>query len=198
MQIWLDSLISLSSTASLDQKRFRQYPFTTCASYSCWWNKGFWFRASGYAPHPGERHPAGSFGDPRGPTDPSLHTCSSTPAWPPVLPATIPPVLRFMISNIFRSPSFLKDGVCISLFHSPCCFGVFSETRRGEHQAYSATYNLEVLSRSNLLLQPGVLSPYDFQSPIKCIFSLKHAVYMLVISNLILKSLWLTQGLRAS
>lgn len=33
---------------------------------------------------------------------------------------------------------------------------------------------------------------------IKCIFSLKYAVYMLVIRNLILKSLWLTQGLRAS
>lgn len=103
----------------------------------------------------------------------------------PALPAAIPPVLCFLVSGIFRSPTFLKGGVCISFFHSPCRFGAVSETRRGECQVYSEMFNLEVLSRNNFLWRAGLLSPYDFQSPIICIFSPKYTTYMLVISSLL-------------
>lgn len=104
-----------------------------------------------------------------------------------VLPAAILLMLWFMVSDIFRSPSFPKDGVCIAFFHSPCCFGMVSETRRGECQVYSTMFDLVVLSRSNFLSQAGLPSPYDFQT-LPCASSL-YAAHTLVISNLSLKRL---------
>lgn len=96
-------------------------------------------------------------------------------------------MLWFMVSDTFRSPRFLTDGVCIAFFHSTYCFGTVSETRRGECQVHSAMFDLGVLSRSNFLSQAGLLSPYDFQT-LSCVSSL-YAVHTLVISNLSLKRL---------
>lgn len=92
----------------------------------------------------------------------------------------------FQISSDLLAFSKMEFAFLSSIL--PCCFGVVSETRKGECQVYSSTYNLEVLSRSNFLLQPGVMSPYDFQSPTTCLLS-KYAVHMLVTSNLSLKRL---------
>lgn len=117
--------------ASSGQNSFRQSPLTTCTSYS-WWNKGLAFCASRYTPHLGEMPSAGSFWDAHGPTDKSL---LRTPAWSPVLPAAIPPVLWFMVSDIFRSPSFLKDSICISFFHSPVALQRF-QRQQGEKVKY--------------------------------------------------------------
>lgn len=62
--------------------------------------------------------------------------------------------------------SFLKDGLCIAFFHSPSCFGMVSETRRGKCQVYSAMLDLEILSRSNFFITSrptvtlGLWKPY--------------------------------------
>ena len=135
MQRWLDSLISLSSNASLDQKGSCNFISQPVPSYSCWWNKGFWFCASRFTPNHEEMHPAGPFWDSY--TAPQTSLSTPPPAGSPVLLAAIPPVLCFPISDIFRSPGILKDGSLI-FFHSPCCFAVVvSKTRSGECQVYT-------------------------------------------------------------
>lgn len=142
----------------------------------------FWFCASRCTPHLGEMHSAVLF---KILIAPQISLSILPPAPLHDLQCFLQ-LFRLCCGSWFQISSDLQFSQRWSLhffFHSPCCFGV-SETRRVECQVYSATLNLEVLSMSNFLLQPGLLSSYDFQSPIMWICFPIYAVYMLVTSNL--------------
>lgn len=38
--------------------------------------------------------------------------------------------LIFWASQLLASPGFIKNGICISVFHSPCCIWVITKTKR--------------------------------------------------------------------
>lgn len=64
-------------------------------------------------------------------------------------------------SDIFRS-SVLKMESLVLSFSLLLWSSSFTDKKWRMSSIYSAMHHLKVLSRSNFLLQPGVLSPYDF------------------------------------
>ena len=143
-------------------KGFRQFHFTPVPSYSYWWNKGFWSCAWRFAPHHKEMHPAGSFWD----SDTAPRLSLSIPPPAPLLgrqcflqPFHLRCASQFQISS--GLPAFLKMVFDFSFSLSLLLWSSFKDKwRLSSILCYVPCGRF--LSRSNFLLQPGVLSPYNF------------------------------------
>lgn len=95
-------------------KGFMQFHFTTCAILFLLMKQGILILCLKVHASPWEMNPAGPFWDSY--TVPQTSLSTPPPAGLPVLLAAIPPVLCFPISDIFRSPGVLKDGVWFFFF----------------------------------------------------------------------------------
>lgn len=179
MQRWLDSLISLFSNASRDQKGSCNFISQPVPSYSCWWNKGFWFCASRFTPHHEKWTLLVLF---------EIHTQSHRQVSPHLLqldcqcflqPFHLCCASRFQISSGLLAFSKMEFDFFSFPFSLLLCSSSFKDKKWTMSSIYSAMYHLKVPSRSNFLLQPGVLSPYDFHVCFLSHVCCTHARYVL-------------------
>ena len=96
-----------------------------------------------------------------GPTDESLRTSSSRVAGASCSHSTCVVLPDFRYLQVSERS---QRGSLVFFFSFPLLLwsSSFTDKKWRMSSIYSAMHHLKVLSRSNSLLQPGVLSPYDF------------------------------------